>query len=489
MNETRRQDVINLDREWRLGDQLGAGGFAKVYLAQAEDGDPAVIKLIPKAPGAQRELLFEDLNGVPNVVPVIETGEWGDYLVLVMEQAEMSLRDYLSNQDGRLAVDAAVSALVDISEALVAIEGRVVHRDIKPENILLRDGRWCLADFGIARYVEATTAPDTLKHAMTPPYAAPEQWRGETASSATDVYALGVVAYELLTGRRPFIGPDYRSQHLEGSVEPMSGIPANLQSLVEECLYKPAQARPVPQNLLARLQASMQAASAAAARLQDANAVAVQRRAEEERQQSAAQVAAERQLALYGVANQSFERIVALLDRQIMDNAPSVQATDAPLPRTWSLNNATLRVESVSHGPSPNQGMPFEVMAYTVIKVVVPKNRRGYAGRSHSLWYCDAQEPGVFRWYETAFCARMAFGVDGLEPFDLPPGGRGVVNALGNVIDTVQVARPFVPIDQGEEDGFIERWIGWFASAAQGQLRSPNTMPESQPRGSWRQGR
>ena len=96
MNETRIQDVINLDREWRLGDQLGAGGFAKVYLAQAEDGDPAVIKLIPKAPGAQRELLFEDLNGVPNVVPVIETGEWGDYLVLVMDQAEMSLRDYLS---------------------------------------------------------------------------------------------------------------------------------------------------------------------------------------------------------------------------------------------------------------------------------------------------------------------------------------------------------------------------------------------------------
>jgi serine/threonine protein kinase len=68
------------------------------------------------------------------------------------------------------------------------------------------DGRWCLADFGISRYAEATTAPDTRKLAWTPAYAAPEQWRAEPASAATDVYALGVIAYELLAGIRPFRG-------------------------------------------------------------------------------------------------------------------------------------------------------------------------------------------------------------------------------------------------------------------------------------------
>ena len=193
MNKMRVPDVINLERKWRLGEQLGAGGFASVHLARSENGEPAVVKLIPKAPGAQRELLFEDLDGVPNVVPVLDRGDWNDYWALVMPLAEKSLRGYLNELGRQLPVDDAVSVLVDIAGALVAIEGRVVHRDIKPDNILLLDGRWCLADFGIARYTEATTAPDTRKTAKSQPYAAPEQWM------AVGVWQTSV----LLATRRP----------------------------------------------------------------------------------------------------------------------------------------------------------------------------------------------------------------------------------------------------------------------------------------------
>ena len=165
---------------------------------------------------------------------------------------------HLDETSERLTVNEAVSVLVDIVEALVEVESRgVVHRDIKPENILLLDGHWHLADFGIARYAEATTAPDTLKHAMTLGYAAPEQWRGHRVTSATDVYALGVVAYELLKGKRPFLGPDFRRQHLEESPEPIAGIPDGLRSLVSGCLFKRPEARPRPQNLLPRLKASL----------------------------------------------------------------------------------------------------------------------------------------------------------------------------------------------------------------------------------------
>ncbi|MCH7812296.1 MAG: protein kinase, partial [Chloroflexi bacterium] len=180
--------TISLNRQWKVGSQFASGGFATVYEAEADDGSPAVVKLVPKVPGAQRELLFEELSGLPNIIPILDSGEWEDYYVLVMPRAEQSLRKHLEDSGGKLAVDEAVPVLVDIAEALASLEAEVVHRDLKPENILLYEGHWCLADFGIARYAKASTAKDTQKHSMTPPYAAPEQWQDERATNATDVY-------------------------------------------------------------------------------------------------------------------------------------------------------------------------------------------------------------------------------------------------------------------------------------------------------------
>ena len=489
MNEPRVPEAIDLQQKWRLGDQLGAGGFADVYRARSGNGTSAVVKLVRKLPGTHRELLFVDLDDVPNVVPIIDWGQLDDYWVLVMPEAEKSLRDHLVLVKDRLDASDAVPVLIDVAQALVAIESCVVHRDIKPENILLLDGRWCLADFGIARYTEATTAPDTLKYSMSRAYAAPEQWRGERASSATDVYALGVVAYELLAGRLPFQGVDLRQQHLEETPETISGIPDRLRSLVNECLYKGPEARPRPQNLLARLQGSMQAASAAASRLQQANALAVQRKAEDERQQSAAQVEAERRRTLRAAAEQSLETTLALLHQQIADNAPAVRVASSP-PRSWALNDATLRMGTITVAvPKPNERMqlPFDVVAHTSISLSVPRDRYGYTGRSHSLWYCDAQHEGGFRWYETAFM--ITFGGSerrGFAPFDMHPGDPDAMLALSPVMHTHQVAWPFTPIDQGDEDAFIERWMGWIGEAAQSQMRRPSTLPEVNPQGSWR---
>ena len=184
-----------------------------------------MVKLIRKAPGAQRELLFVNLEGVPNIVPVIDWGELDDYWVIVMPHADKSLRDHLSELGGMVPVNDAISILVDIAETLAAVEDHVVHRDIKPENILLLNNDWCLADFGIARYAEATTAPDTLKYAKTPAYAAPEQWREDTATSATDVYALGIIAYELLAGRRPFLDLTIGVNTWRNRLNPSSAFP------------------------------------------------------------------------------------------------------------------------------------------------------------------------------------------------------------------------------------------------------------------------
>jgi serine/threonine-protein kinase len=96
---------------------------------------------------------------------------------------------------------------------------------------LLLNGRWCLADFGISRYAEATTAPDTRKYAMTAPYAAPEQWQFERATAATDIYALGVIGYEMLAGARPIAGPSpeqYREQHLQQTPPQLQNVSSPL---------------------------------------------------------------------------------------------------------------------------------------------------------------------------------------------------------------------------------------------------------------------
>ena len=490
LNELGIPSEIRLERAWRLGDRLGEGGFSDVYLAQGENGEAAVVKLVRKAPGAERELLFEELDGAPNVVPILDRGEWGDWWVLVMSRAEKSLRDHLGEMGGQLPLNEAVAVLVDIVEALVGVEGRrVVHRDIKPENVLLLDGRWCLADFGIARYAEATTAPDTLKHAMTPPYAAPEQWRGDTATNATDVYALGVVAYELITGKRPFLGPDFRRQHLEESPEPVPGIPDRLRSLVSECLYKGPGARPFPQNLLVRLKASIRSASPAGARLQQANALAVERQTEAERQQSAAQAEAERRRELRVAADQSLENILDLLDRQIKGYAPAVRTSEGPHGKRWELNDARLSVDPTKPvTPGIDRELPFEVIAYAQISLASPPSQSGYTGRSHSLWYCDAHEPlGNFRWYETAFWALGSGSV--IKPFAMPPEAENAALALSTAMHTYYVEYPVIAIDQGDEDSFVERWMGWFGDAAKGQLRDPSSMTESNPQDSWRRGR
>jgi serine/threonine protein kinase len=205
-------------------------------------------------------LLFVDLGEARNVVRVIDSGEHGDDYVLVMPRAKKSLRQHISER-GQPSADEAVAGLSDVAPALEALEdldGLVVHRDLKPENVLFLDGRWSLADFGISRYAESTTAPDTGKYAMTPPYAAPEQWRWERATGATGIYALGVMAYEMLVGTRPFPGPGRPVSAAASHVVParVQNVSVSLAALVAECLQKQPETRPTATEIVRRLRAT-----------------------------------------------------------------------------------------------------------------------------------------------------------------------------------------------------------------------------------------
>lgn len=474
---------IILNRTWELGARLAKGGFGEVFEATADDGTAAVVKLIRKAPGASRELLFESLSDLPNIVPVLDSGKWEDYYVLVMPRAEKSLRQYLKEAGGKLAVSEAVAVLTDIAEALASLKAGVVHRDLKPENVLLYKGHWCLADFGIARYAEATTAPDTHKFAWTAPYAAPEQWRAERATSATDVYALGVTAFELLQGKLPFPGPDFREQHLTQLPPALRGCPPLLASLTNECLVKAPAARPTPANVLARLRASQETSSPAAGRLQEVNKAVIGKRAEEAANLSAQQSKEESRRQLLMAAEESLKRILATLRERVLQAAPATTiTTNGNL--DCQLGQGALIVDRVQVAPAGclaafGYGPAFDVIAYTAMAARKPRDRFYYEGRAHSLWFCDAHDEGVYRWYELAFMVRPGIPQRSpLDPFSLLPNDEHAAHAFTPVMSVRQIAWQPLPFDQGDEEQFIERWLTWFAAAADGTLNRPSSMPE-----------
>ena len=129
-------NMVKLQRTWIIGAQIAAGGFGRIYEAKDEADWQAVIKFVPKAPRASRELLFESLSGHPNIIPIVDTGEWEGHYVLVMPRDEKSLRQHLNEVGSKPSTNESLSILLDVAEALASLEKDVVHRDLKPENIL-----------------------------------------------------------------------------------------------------------------------------------------------------------------------------------------------------------------------------------------------------------------------------------------------------------------------------------------------------------------
>lgn len=197
---------------YQLGPLIGGGGMAEVYRAVAPDGHLVAIK-IPKVandPYLMRKFIREGeaigslLRGHPHIVQVERFGyAQGSVPFIVMEYVDGGslrerIRQPLSEQDIRRLVGQTCLALA------FAHQNKIVHRDIKPENILMTTkGDVKVADFGIAKELSGVTV--THKGPVgTPEYMSPEQARGEEVLPASDVYAVGIVLYELLTGRVPF---------------------------------------------------------------------------------------------------------------------------------------------------------------------------------------------------------------------------------------------------------------------------------------------
>ena len=263
--------------------ELGGGGMSRVFVAREEAlGRAVVVKVLApelaeglSAERFTREILLAARLQHPNVVPVLAAGTGSDGLPYYTMPfiAGASLRARLAARPVPLAETLAV--LRDVARALAYAHAQgVVHRDIKPENLLLTGGAAVVADFGIAKALSAATGGGATLTQLgmavgTPAYMAPEQAVGDAAlDHRADLYALGVIAYELTAGVHPFAGRSAQAlvvAHLTELPAPLAerrpDVPAALSALILRLLAKSPDDRPVSADAVVQLLDGLSTAS------------------------------------------------------------------------------------------------------------------------------------------------------------------------------------------------------------------------------------
>lgn len=266
--------------KYKILSKLGEGGMGAVYRAEQISVErPVALKLL-KPELSNVEGLVRRFNAEakvaaklnhPNTVTLFDFGQEGDgSLFIVMELVKgRSLRQLISSK-GAVPVETSLFIAEQVCASLAdAHEHGIIHRDLKPDNVMLtvrgrQDNIVRVLDFGIAKLRDdgrttqnpMTQAGDLLG---TPQYMAPEQIRGEKVDARTDVYAMGCMLYEMLTGKLPFTGKTVMAilgKHLTDAPEPMSkkrpglAFPADLEQLILQCMQKDQEARPPSMEVL-----------------------------------------------------------------------------------------------------------------------------------------------------------------------------------------------------------------------------------------------
>ena len=265
-NHSMAEDPVVLNSRYRLIDRIGSGGMSVVYRAQDLSlGRIVAIKILNEnmtddegfLRRFQREAHAAANLSHPNIVTVHDIGQDGNRHYIVMEYIDgrtVKQLVRLQNQQGQpLPVSRVLDLAIQICAGIgYAHRANLVHCDVKSQNILVtRDDRVKVADFGIARALsEATQHTSDSQIWGTPHYFSPEQAAGQMASPASDVYAIGVVMFELLTGRLPFVAETHTALALKHMHEPPPRasdlnplVPPQLDQIVRTVMSKEPAAR------------------------------------------------------------------------------------------------------------------------------------------------------------------------------------------------------------------------------------------------------
>src|SRR3989454_5051041 len=259
MPDTFQRVAEALAGRYRVERELGAGGMATVYLAfDVKHHRKVAVKVLrPELAAAvggdrfTREIETAAQFQHPHVLPLLDSGEASGFLYYVMPYVEgESLRDRLARH-GELPIHDAVKILIEITDALAYAHAHgVAHRDIKPDNVLLSGRHALVMDFGVAKALSEATGRQQLTTAGialgTPAYMAPEQAAADPhLDHRADLYAVGVLGYEMLTGRPPFAAATPQATlaaHVTQTPQPVTEhrptVPAALNALVMRCLEK-----------------------------------------------------------------------------------------------------------------------------------------------------------------------------------------------------------------------------------------------------------
>jgi len=468
--------------EWAYDERspLGpAGGFGEVFSGMGPDGPVAIKRLkIGAAAAAHRELsIGAELAGrtFDHVVPVLDFGQDAnsDRYYLVMPVCERSLQQEIAAHQC-LSLGQARGVALDVMRGLEEV-GEIVHRDLKPGNVLFHQGRWRIADFGIAKFVEDSTSIDTLRESLTPGYAAPEQWKGERPGKPTDIYALGCIMHAMLRGAPPFAGDldNVRDGHLHRAPPSLDEAGGRLAALVSQMLRKSPASRPSLERCLSVFSEAGTDVGPENEHLAAAAQVVAAKRAAEEAA-TAERLAIDREWAgLISEASAEYENMV----ERVMTTVRNFSDEAVLDGRTLSFGEGKLgftrlsTVQRAAEGPNL-QHSRWTVALFGAARVQVA-NQYTFGA---TLCYAKTPSDPNFRWRELSFFSWSGRGGGRSEPFDLPPD-RDFDFALAPITHSVQLAHGPLTIDGEDEAGFRNRWITLLTKAATNSLQPPSSLP------------